>query len=268
MMPKRRVRVLMGFILFLVMLPFVPLVLSAFSRSWFFPELIPTQWSLEEWRVLFAPRTGVLRAFGNSLQVALGTTLFSIVIGIPAGRALGLYEFRGKRLVQFLVLAPTIVPVVAVAMGIHITFIRYRLTDTLLGVILVHLIPVLPYVVLILSGVFANYNTDYEAQARTLGANWWQLIWRVMLPLIWPGLVVGGLFAFIISWSQYLLTLVIGGGQVVTLPVLLVSFASGGDTALASALSLIFILPALLILVIISRYLVGDEAVLGGLGSL
>lgn len=268
MIQRRGVFIWMGVILLLILLPFVPLILSAFSRAWFFPELIPSQWSLEEWRVLFSPRTGVLQAFGRSLQVAIGTTLFSIVIGIPAGRALGLYEFRGKRVVQFLVLAPTIVPVVAVAMGIHITFIRYRLTDTLLGVILVHLIPVLPYVVLILSGVFANYNTDYEAQARTLGANWWQLIWRVMLPLIWPGLVVGGLFAFIISWSQYLLTLIIGGGQVVTLPVLLVSFASGGDTALASALSLIFIVPALLILLVISRYLVGNNAILGGLGGL
>src|SRR5581483_7361132 len=113
-----------------------------------------------------------------------------------------------------------IVPGLAVVLGIHIVFIRYNLADTPLGVVLVHLIPVLPYMTLVMSSVFANYDTQYEEQARVLGAGPVRTFLLITLPMIFPGVVVGGLFAFLISWSQYILTLLIGGGAVITLPLL------------------------------------------------
>jgi putative spermidine/putrescine transport system permease protein len=195
-------------------------------------------------------------------------TLLSLLVGLPAGRALGLYRFRGKSIVQFIILAPAIVPGFAAAMGIHLVFIRYGLTDTLPGVVLVHLIPVLPYVVLVLSGVFANFEVEAEEAARTLGANRWQVFRYVTLPAITPGVVAAALFAFMISWGQYLLTLPIGGGRVLTLPLLLLNFANSGDYAVTSALALVFIFPAAVILWAASRYLGGGTAALGGLGRL
>jgi putative spermidine/putrescine transport system permease protein len=69
--------------------------------------------------------------------------------------------------------------------------------------------------------------------------------------------MVGSLFAFLISWSQYLLTLIIGGGQMITLPVLLFAFANSGDNAITAALSLLFIAPALLLFLLTARYLTG-----------
>jgi putative spermidine/putrescine transport system permease protein len=153
-------------------------------------------------------------------------------------------------------------------MGIHVAFLRYGLADTMTGVILAHLIPVLPYMALIFSGVFTNYNLDYEQQARTLGARPLQILRHVMLPAIRPGLIVAGLFAFIISWSQYLLTLLIGGGRVITLPVLLFAFANSGDNAITAALSLVFIAPALLLFLFSARYLSGRNAAVGGLGKI
>jgi putative spermidine/putrescine transport system permease protein len=181
---------------------------------------------------------------------------------------LGLYRFRGKTLVQFLILAPAIVPGFAAAMGIHVLFIRYGLADTLAGVALVQLIPVMPYVVLILAGVFANYPVEAEEAARTLGARPWQVLLYVMLPSIRSGVIAAGLFAFMISWGQYLLTLLIGGGQVLTLPILLLNFVNSGDYPLASALSLVLILPAGIILWLTSRFLMGQSTALGGLGRL
>ena len=251
-----------------VLLPFVPLLLWSVSFRWLYPSVLPESLSLRAWQYVFSPRAQVLSALGYSTLVALLVTTLSIVIGLPAGRALGLYKFRGKTAVRFLILAPTIVPTLAAAMGIHVLFIRYGLVDNVLGVVLVHLIPVLPYVVLILSGVFANYNPDFEAQAQTLGASAWQRFRFVTLPTIFPALMVSGLFAFIISWSQYILTLLIGGGQVVSLPVLLFSFVSSGDNAITAALSLVFIAPALLFLLATARYLSGNQASLGGFGNL
>ncbi len=251
-----------------LLLPFVPLWIWSFSHRWLFPAVLPTEWSLRAWTYVFSSSSQVWTAFWHSFVVATAVTLLSIPIGIMAGRAIGLYHFRGRTLVQFLILAPTIVPVLAVAMGIHVVFIRYGLADTLLGVIFVHLVPVTPYMVLIMSSVFANYDTDYEDQARSLGAKTVQVFRYVMLPTIWPGLMVGTLFAFIISWSQYLLTLLIGGGQVITLPVLLFSFANSGDNAITAAMSLVFIAPAILILLLTSRYLSSKDAAFGSFGRL
>ena len=262
-------RLALGGLLLLLVLPLVPLVLWSVGFRWFFPELLPGEWSLRAWAYLASPSSRVGQALFNSLIVGLGATLLSLAIALPAGRALGLYSFRGKRLVEFLLLAPTIVPLLAVAMGIHIAFIRYGLADTRLGVALVHLVPTLPYAVLILASVFAGYDVAYEAQARTLGASPWQVLRHVMWPAIRPGLAVAALFAFLISWSQYLLTLLIGGGQVMTLPVLLVAFATSGDNALTAALSLVLVAPALLFLLLASRSLSsGQETALGGLGRI
>jgi putative spermidine/putrescine transport system permease protein len=251
-----------------LLLPFIPLMIWSFSHRWYFPALLPTEWGLRAWQYVFSPGSRVLPALGYSLVAGLAVTGLSALIGIPAGRALGLHRFRGKRLVEFLVLTPTIVPTLAAAMGIHVAFIRYGLSDSLAGVILVHLIPVTPYMTLIMSSVFANYNPEYVVQARTLGAGPLQVFIRITWPAIWPGVLVGSLFALVISWSQYVLTLLIGGGQVITLPMLLFAFANSGDNPITAALSVVFIAPAVLFLIVTTRYLTGRNAALGGFGKL
>jgi putative spermidine/putrescine transport system permease protein len=240
--------------------PFVTFLINAFARQWFFPQIIPSTWSLEAWERIFGARSDIPEALLNSTLIALGVTLLSLLIGLPGARALGLYNFRGKRLVQVLIFAPTIVPPLAVGMGLSVNFLRVGLGGTLPGVILVHLVPVMPYVVLTLAGVFANYNPDYEQQAQTLGAKPLAVLRYVTLPAIFPGVVVAGLFAFLISWSQYILTLLIGGGRVMTLPILLFSSAAGGDNAQIAAQSLLLVAPVLLILLLTSRYLAGGAA--------
>jgi putative spermidine/putrescine transport system permease protein len=250
-----------------VIAPLLPLAIWSFSFRWYFPDLLPSELSMRAWKYVFSDASGVPRAMVNSILVAITVTLISIAIGIPAGRALGMHHFRGKRLVEFSILAPPIVPGLAVVMGIHVAFIKFGLADTMPGVILVHLIPTTPYMVMVMAGVFANYNPEFEEQARVLGAGPAATFRHVTLPAILPGVVVGGLFAFIISWSQYVLTLLIGGGNVLTLPVLLFSFAGSGDNAITAALSVTFIAPAILFLILTSRFLTGESAAVGGFGG-
>ncbi len=250
-----------------VLAPVLPLLVWALSGRWLFPALWPTAWSGRAWAYVVAPQSKVLTALGNSLSIALTVTLLSLFIGLPAGRALSVAGWRGRSLVTFLFLAPTIVPVFAAVMGIQVILIRLGLADTWAGVVLAHLIPVLPYMTLLLAGVFANYNADYEAQARSLGARAWQVWAQVTLPLIAPSVLTSSLFAFLISWSQYLLTLLVGGGQVVTLPVLLYAFAQSGDLPLTAALSLVFIAPALALIAFTARAL-SSQAALAGMGKL
>jgi putative spermidine/putrescine transport system permease protein len=249
----------------LLLLPFVPLVFWSVSHRWFFPTIIPDRLSDRAWSYILSERSQVLEGLLTSLTIALTVAVLAAVIGLAGGRALGLYRFRGKRLVELLLMAPVIVPAIAVAMGIQVVFIRYSLADTIPGVVLVHLVPTIPYVVLVMGSVFANYDTTFEEQARVLGANPLRVFLHVTLPAVLPGLVVAAFFAFLISWSEYIMTVLIGGGQVLTLPILLFAFV-GSDPSVAAALSLFFIAPAIVLMVLTSRYLSGDQAAVGGLG--
>lgn len=251
-----------------VVLPIIPLVGWSVSRSWFFPAILPSELSGRAWVYVGSPLSKVRGALTNSLLIAGLVTAAAAILGIPAGRALGLGRFRGKAIFEFLILAPIIVPGLAVIMGIHVLFIKLRLVDTLFGVALVHLLPSLPYMIMVMSGVFANHNVEYEQQAFSLGAGKVRTFLHVTLPAILPGIVTGSLFVFLISWSQYILTVLIGGGRVITLPVLLFAFAAAGDNAVTAALCIVFLVPAIIILVFTSRYLSGESKAMGGFGKL
>ncbi|RMF81591.1 MAG: ABC transporter permease [Chloroflexi bacterium] len=256
-----------GLILLFLLLPLLTFLINAFAFRWFYPQFFPKELSLQAWDNIFAPNFKVGEALWNSTLIAVVVTWVSIIIGIPAARALGMYKFRYKRVVEFFILAPIIVPGISISLGLNINFIRWGLSGTIPGVMLVHLIPVMPYVVLTLSGVFANYNADFEDQARTLGAGPIATFRYVTFPAIFPGIMVASLFAFLVSWSQYILTFLIGGGQVITMPVLLFSTVPGGRNPNIAALSLVFIGPAILILILTSRFLSGKSAI-GGFGQI
>jgi putative spermidine/putrescine transport system permease protein len=246
-----------------VTLPFVLLMIWSFSNRWFYPELWPQQWGLRAWRYVFETAgSQIISGLIQSMLVASVTAIISLAIGIPAGRALGLYNFKGKDLMSVILILPVIVPPLCVAMGLHLWFIQIGLAETFFGVVLVHLTVCLPYSVFVMWGVFSNYNPDYEDQARSLGASSWKVIIRVILPLTLPGVMVAGLFSFLLSWSQYLSTLIIGGGRITTLPILLFALMGSGDRPVAAAVSIVFVLPAFIALLFSARYL-GGRSVTG-----
>ncbi len=255
-------------LILVVLAPLAPQVIWSFAFRWFFPSLLPSSWSLDSWAYVFSKSSRVGEGLLNSLNLALFVSALSILVGLPAARALALYEFRGKGLIEWLLMVPIIVPGIVVVMGIHILFIRYRLTDTFLGVALVHLIPCVPYMILVMSSVFANYGTALEDTARSLGASPWQTWRHITLPGILPGLLVATMFTFLISWSQYVTTLLIGGGRIITLPMVLFPFISGVNQSTAAAISLVFVAPAILVLLFVSRSLSTESSVMGGFGRL
>lgn len=257
----------MAVIVISILAPLIPIVIWAFTGRWFYPDLLPEAFSWRAWRYVFSPASKAGEAAWQGGVIAVVATLLSLVVGIPAGRALGLHNFRGKRLVQFLILAPVIVPGLAVLMGIHVMFIRLGLAGKIAGVTLAHLIGTTPYVVMVMSSVFSNYDPEFEEQARTLGANPIRTFIHVTFPTIFPGVLVAGMFAFIISWGQYIVTLLISGGRVITVPLLLVNFANASDKPVTAALCLVFLAPSILIIIVTSKYLTGESAALGGFGA-
>lgn len=254
-------------VILVLLLPFLPLLIWSLAQGWFFPQLLPDQWTLQHWQQILAASSRVGEGLMQSLAIALITTALSLLVGLPAGRAIGMMEFPGKAPLKLFLLTPIIVSPLATLMGIQFILIRLGLSGTLAGVILVHLMPTIPYMTLVLASVFANFNTAYETQARSLGANPLQVFTQVTLPLIAPGVMVGALFAFLISWNEFLLTFFVGAGRVFTLPMVLFTLLQGGNHGLIAAVAITSILPGLIFLVIASRALENDDA-LGGLGTI
>ena len=234
------------------LLPVAVLATWSFAGRWYYPALLPSEWSLRAWQSAFSPTSQIWAALWGSLWVASLTALLGTIIALPAARALSLGKLRARGLLSALLLAPLVLPSFASVMGIQVVFIRLGLADTRPGVVLAHLIVVVPYAVVLLSGVFGGFDTRLELVARTLGAGQGQVLWRVTLPLMLPGVLVSLLFAFLVSWSEYLLTLIVGGGQVLTIPLLLFSAVQGGDYAITGALSLLYIAPTLLVFALIA----------------
>lgn len=238
--------------------PLLLFIFYAFSTRWFFPQPFPKEWTSSAFlRTINDPR--VLEGLRDSVKIGALVSFLSLLIGFPAARVLGLRQFRGRQFAWLALFLPTVVPPLAIGMGLNILFLQLGLAGKMGGVVLAHLVPTLPYVIFTLTSAYARYDENYEFQALVLGASQLRTFFTVTLRLIAPSLVVAALFAFLISWSQYLLTLLIGSGRIITLPILLFSAASGGNPATIAILSLLFLTPPVLVIAATARQLRGGE---------
>lgn len=165
-----------------------------------------------------------------------------------------------------MILAPVIVPGIALALGLHAVFTRRGLTRRLTGVVLVHLVPTFPYMTQVRAGISANCDRACKCHALSLGATAPHTFRHITLPAILPGINVDVLFDFLFSWSHCVLTLLFGGGRVVTLPLPLFNIASAGRNDITDAIGLVQILPGTLILRFTARHLSDTNGALSGFG--
>lgn len=244
-------------------LPLAPLVIWAVAGTWRYPDLTPATYTGRGLEIVAS--TEAMQALGTSVVVATTVALLACAIGLPAGRVIGLHRFRGRRLLQFLLLAPLIVPGLAVTLGLQVFFVRLGLSDTVLGVVLVQLVLTVPYAATILGAAFEGFDTDLERQAGTLGAGPWRTTAVVTIPALGPALLATAVLTFLISWSEYVLTLLIGGGTVQTLPLLLFAAIGSSDPTAAAALGLLVVVPPVVMIVVASRAIGRRQPALVGL---
>lgn len=221
-------------------IPFIPLFFMSFSHGWKWPEVIPHAFSLRAWSYVFSGSSGTWNAIGTSLEIAFIVTVINLLLALPAANALGRMKFRGKWLIEGLIYAPIIIPAFISVMGMYITFIKLGLTDSVTGVIIAHIIPSLPYMVRALVVSYGTLSFQWEEQGQMLGAGPFQRFWHIVMPHLMPGIVAGASLSILVSLSQYIVTLLVGGGQVKTLTLILFPFINGGDPAIGAAYALLF----------------------------
>ncbi|MDQ2909691.1 MAG: carbohydrate ABC transporter permease [Actinomycetota bacterium] len=172
------------------------------------------------------------RALLNSTIVAGSVTLISLALGAVASYALGRFRFRGRAFAMYLMLSMTIFPQIAILGALYTMINRFGLFNSLGALIFSDLILTLPFTVWVLTSFMAALPKDLEEAAYVDGATPLQVFYKVLLPLVAPGLVTTGLLAFITAWNEYLYAL--SFTQTVdkqTITVAITSFTSGkGNT--------------------------------------
>ncbi len=236
-------------------LPMMMVLIWSATVSWPFPEIFPRGFGLRGFQEIFRPGSPALYSLLTSIRISIIATLLTLGITLPGGKALGIYEFPGKSFIKIFVLAPLIISPVAIGMGVHGTFIRMGLTNTELGVVLIHIVPGIPYGIRIFTNIFELVGEDLEEQGKVLGAGSVQTFMHITLPTVIPGIISAGSMIFIISFSQYFLTFLIGGGSVQTFPLLMVPYIQSGDRLMAASYSVVFIIVALMVLLAIEKTL-------------
>ena len=231
--------------------PLLVLPVRALADVWRAPALLPQRWGTRGLEVVLAPGTGTATAITNSLLVAVVTTVLAVVLAWPAARWLSTASARRRTPVLVVLALPLLVPPLAIGAGLAEWFLRLGLTRTLAGLVLAHLVAVLPYVVVVLAPGFTPAVHRAEEAARTLGAGRWQVLRMVSLPMLAPSLAVASLLGALVSWSQYGSSLGVGRG-VPMLPLVLEPFL-GRDPQVAATLSLVFLAPALVALAAATR---------------
>jgi putative spermidine/putrescine transport system permease protein len=249
--PRIGVQTLLGVVLLAwIALPVLPLGLWSIAGQWRAPDILPATFSADGIRALWAGDT--LAAGAASLALGASVALTATPLGALA--AFGLRRLRPAlaRPIEIILLAPLAIPPFALVMGANVLLLSARV-PTFPAVVLVLTVAALPYTVFMFRSALATYDDRFEEVARTLGAPVRQVVTQVRIPLLAQATARAAFLAFLVGWSDYITTVLVGGGQVVTLPLVLGSAASAtGNEQLTAALSLAMIGPPLLLLALLA----------------
>lgn len=232
-----------------VALPLGALIVRAFADQWRAPQVVPQELGLRGFRVAFSGESGV--AFTNSLQVALLTVALALALAWPAARVLGERRLRRPGPVFLLLAAPLLVPSYAIGSGLNEWLIRLGLDGSTAALVVGHLTFVLPYTVVVLLSGFGPRLTALEEMASTAGLSPLRRLVLVTLPSAAPTIAAAALLGFLVSWSDYGTSLAVGAGEPM-LPLVLLPFI-GADPQVAASLSVLFLAPAVVALVVAVR---------------
>jgi ABC-type glycerol-3-phosphate transport system permease component len=201
------------------------------------------------------------RSLWNSAQIALASLLINLILGAPAAFIYARYAFPGKKLsFMFIILSP-LVPTVALITPIYIMIQEAGLIGSKLGIIFVHAAKALPFTVLILSIFFRKQPTELFESATIDGCSRLQSFFRIAVPMALPALAATGLFAFMLSYAEFMFAMVLSGdASARTASVVMAALARNPDVSwsLLNAGIFIAILPTLVLVALVWRFVIAD----------
>lgn len=263
---KKRIKAIMlGSLTYLVLIgfafPFVWMLLASFKTQaqimstdnfWFFK---PTGQNY----VNVFNEYDFMKFIFNSFIVAAGSTLGSLLLGLPAAYAIARHRLQKLGLV---ILVARIIPGITFLIPWFILFSQLRLVDTYTSLILSHMLVGLPFIIWIMISFFEGLPVEIEESGLIDGCTPTQVFLRIVLPISGPGVITSSLLSFIFSWNNFMFSIILAGDKTKTLPVAVFNFMSYSEInwgALMAA-ACIITLPVLIIALLAQRYVVSGLA--------
>lgn len=244
-------RIYVGLILVFLYAPILVMAAMSFNASEFYqlPFRFSTEWYQRLWR-----NEAILAASWRSVWIACVVTIIASGLGTAASVALHRYEFRGRRLLQLLLFPPIAIPWLITGTAMLIFFFGIGMGRGTPSVIIGHVALALPYVIVVVTARLATFDRTLEEAARSLGARPWLVTRAITLPWIAPGIVAGGLFAFAVSFDQFVVSYFLSEPGDTTLPVLIYTAIRKGFTPEINAISTIIIAISMAVMLLAARY--------------
>lgn len=236
-------------------LPLSALAVQAAAPGWSWPELWPGSFSGRTLAWLSGTWLPVLRHLGWSLWYSLLVTALCLVVCIAPAHVLAFGRFRGKALLEGLLLAPAVLPAMGFALGLHWFLVGIDAADTTAGVVLVLGVVAYPYMLRALVVGWQTVGREYGRCACNLGAGRVAALLRIELPLLAPAVIAGGTVVFLVAFSDYFLVYLVGGGRVPSFTGYLFPVLQSGDRSLAAMLTLLFMCVPVLLFVLVELLL-------------
>jgi putative spermidine/putrescine transport system permease protein len=231
--------------------PIVVVVIAAFTSGEFitFP---PQSFSLRWFdKVIRDPE--FISPLWNSIRLGASATVVASALAVPAAIALVRGDIPGRRLIESFLLAPLSLPTIILAVGLLFFTAQIGLGASFTSLLIGHVVIVIPYVLRTVLGVYMSANHETEDAARVLGANPLQTFWHVTLPTIRPGILAGGIFAFLMSFDEVAVSILLSNTDTTPLPVSILSYLVYNYDPSVAAISTIQIAIVIVVLLVLER---------------
>lgn len=230
-------------------------VMNSFSKSWF-SGLIPKAYTTDWYRYL-ATDHDIFTLLWVTFIVAISVVFISLLIAFPAAYALARREFKFKGVILSLFLLPMIIPPMAYGIPLAMVMYKAHLALKVIGVILVNLVPIVPFMILVLQPFIEQISTNLESAAKMLGAGRFTTFSKILVPLTMPGILTAGILSIVKTLSMFELTYLVSGGKTQTIIVALYSdaYAAGYRPIQAiDAMAVIYFLTAMVALIVALKF--------------
>lgn len=243
--------------------PMLNMLMLAFANEYPTGVVLPTEWGLKWWGYIFGKKA-LVSSMVQSFSVAIITTAISMILCIPAAYSIARFKYPGRKAFMLSFLLTNAFPKLGIYTSIAILFYKYNLMGTFPGVIIIHLINSMMFMVWLPASAFRSVHTQQEEAARDVGAGPVRTFFKVSLPLAMPGISVATLYTFLGSMEEGQGTMLVGLASVKTMPVQMYGIILDSTVLQPGAVFAILLIIPSAVLIFLMRKYIGPEAIAGG----
>lgn len=242
--------------------PLINMLMIAFATKYDVPAVIPQMFGFKWWAWVFSQQN-LLSSIFQSFLFAFTTTIVSMILCIPAAYSLARFNYPGRRVFMLSFLLTNAFPKIGLYTSIGVLFYKYNLMGTFVGVVIIHMINTMMFMVWLPAGAFRSVHKQQEEAARDVGAGPFRTFMKITFPMAMPGIVVGAMYTFLGSMEENQGTLLVGMPNYQTMPVQMYSVIQDYSIMAGAVFAVCMLIPVIIILISLRKY-IGPEALAGG----